>query len=276
MAAQRPKVRIVATGGSISGIGPHRLDYTLYPEIGRRMSIEEMLARIPEAQEIAEVQGENLIRVGSTAIGPQEWLQMAQRINQLFQEDSSLSGVVVTHGTATLEETAYFLHLTVKSERPVVVTGAMRPPTAVGTDADLNLLDAIRLAACPEAAGRGVLTVLNNEIQSARDVTKTNTFRVETFKSRELGFLGYTDSDGQVVFYRSTTRKHTTATPFHVTGTQVLPRVDIVYAYGGADGLLVDAVRQHGSEGMVLVGLPLACCSWARRRSWTREGGRGS
>jgi L-asparaginase len=172
MATPRPRVHIVATGGSISGLGPHRLDYILYPELGQRLSIEEMLARIPEAQEVAHVEGENLIRVGSTAVGPQEWLQLAQRINQVLREDASLAGVVVTHGTATLEETAYFLHLTVKSDKPVVVTGAMRPPTAVGTDADLNLLDAIRLAACPTAGGRGVLTVLNNEIQSARDVTK--------------------------------------------------------------------------------------------------------
>jgi len=163
-------------------------------------------------------------------------------------------GMVVTHGTATLEETAYFLHLTVKSERPVVVTGAMRPPTAVGTDADLNFLDAIRLAACPDAAGRGVLTVLNNEIQSARDVTKSNAFRVETFTSRELGFLGYVDADGQVMFYRQVTRLHTTAAPFDVDGREALPRVDIVYAYGGADGVLIDAIRQHGTDGLVLVG----------------------
>jgi len=254
MAAQRPKVHVVATGGSISGLGPHRLDYILYPEVGQRLSIEEMLARIPEAHDIAEIQAENLIRVGSTSIGPTEWLQLAQRLNQLFATDTSLYGIVVTHGTATLEETAYFLHLTVKSDNPVVVTGAMRPPTAVGTDADLNFLDAIRLAACPAAAGRGVLTVLNNEIQSARDVTKSNTFRVETFTSRELGFLGYVDSDGQVLFYRSVTRLHTTAAPFDVSGRQALPRVDIIYAYGGADGVLVDAARQHGVDGLVLVG----------------------
>src|SRR5262244_2305537 len=254
MATPRPKVHVVATGGSIAGLGPHRLDYILYPELGQRLSIEEMLARIPEAHDLAEIQAENLIRVGSTSIGPTEWLQLAQRINQLFATDTSLAGVVVTHGTATLEETAYFLHLTVKSERPVVVTGAMRPPTAVGTDADLNFLDAIRLAACPEAPGRGVLTVLNNEIQSARDVTKSNAFRVETFTSRELGFLGYVDSDGQVLFYRSVTRPHTTATPFDVTGLHELPRVDIVYAYGGADGVLVEAARAHGAAGLVLVG----------------------
>ncbi len=253
MATPRPRVHIVATGGSISGLGPHRLDYILYPELGQRLSIEDMLARIPEAQQVAHVEGENLIRVGSTAVGPQEWLQLAQRINQVLREDASVAGVVVTHGTATLEETAYFLHLTVKSDKPVVVTGAMRPPTAVGTDADLNLLDAIRLAACPTARGRGVLTVLNNEIQSARDVTKMNTFRVETFTSRELGFLGYVDADAQVIFYRAVTRPHTTATPFDVTGLHDLPRVDIVYAYGGADGVLADAARAHAA-GLVLVG----------------------
>jgi L-asparaginase len=254
MAAQRPTVHVVATGGSISGLGAHRLDYVEYPEGGRRLSIEEMLARIPEANEVAAIRAENLIRVGSGSIGPAEWLQLAQRINALLSGPQAPHGVVVTHGTATLEETAYFLHLTVKSERPVVVTGAMRPPSALGTDADLNLLDAIRLAACPKAAGRGVFTVLNNEIQSARDVTKANAFRVETFTSRELGFLGYVDSDGKVVFYRNVTRPHTAASPFTVDGRQALPRVDIVYAYGGADGVLVDAAREHGAGGLVLVG----------------------
>jgi L-asparaginase len=254
MATARGRVKIIATGGSIAGIGPHRLDYLVYSESGRRLTIEQMLARIPEAQEIATIHGENLISVGSTSIGPQEWRSMAQRINQIFQDDPDLSGIVVTHGTATLEETAYFLHLTVKSVKPVVVTGAMRPPTAVSTDADLNLLDAIRIAACPDAAGRGVLTVLNNEIHSARDVTKGNTLRVETFHSNHLGLLGYADSDGQVIFYRAVTRQHTVSTPFNIAITPMLPRVDIVYAYGGADGLLVDAVRQHRSNGLVLAG----------------------
>ena len=136
----------------------------------------------------------------------------------------------------------------------MVVTGAMRPPSAVGTDADLNLLDAIRLAASPEAAGRGVLTILNNEIQSARDVTKSNAFRVDTFHSRDFGVLGYVDSDARVLFYRSVTRAHTTATPFDVRGRKDLPRVDIVYAYAGADGLLVDALTERRPAGMVLVG----------------------
>jgi L-asparaginase len=253
MATQRPRVHVLATGGSISGIGPSRLDYTLYPEIGKKLTVEQMLERIPEARELAEVKAENVLQVGSPSIGPVQWLQLAERIHALFQ-DQSLSGIVVTHGTATLEETAYFLHLTVKSDRPVVVTGAMRPPSALGSDADLNLLDAIRLAACPEAAGRGVLTLLNNEIQSARDVTKSNAFRVDTFESRDFGVLGYVDSDARVLFYRDVTRLHTTATAFDVRGKQALPRVDIAYAYAGADGVVVDALRERGSEGLVLVG----------------------
>ena len=133
---------------------------------------------------------------------------------------ADIDGVVVTHGTATLEETAYFLHLTVKSRKPVVITGAMRPPTAFGTDADLNLMDAIRVAATPDAINNGVLTVLNNEIHSARDVYKANTLRVETFRANEMGFLGYADSDGEVLFYRAPTRKHTFIA-FHCSGCKL-------------------------------------------------------
>jgi L-asparaginase len=254
MTASRPTVRIIGTGGSIAGIGPNRLDYILYPELGQHLTIAQSLERIPEVDEVAQVRSEDLVSVGSTAIGPGEWLRLSQRINQVFHEEPDVAGVVVTHGTATLEETAYFLHLTVKSARPVVITGAMRPPTALGTDADLNLLDAVRIAACPEAGGMGVLTVLNNEIHCARDVSKANTFRVETFRPNELGFLGYADSDGKVVFYRASLRKHTTATPFDVIGRDNLPRVDIVYAFAGADGLLVEAVRSNRSDGMVLAG----------------------
>ena len=254
MEAPRPRVRIIATGGSIAGIGPDRLDYILYPELGQHLTIRESLARVPEINHVADVHAEDLISVGSTAVGPPEWIGMANRINQIFRDDPDVAGVVITHGTATLEETAYFLHLTVKSSKPVVITGAMRPPTSLSSDADINLMDAVRIAACPDAAGKGVLTVLNNEIQTARDVTKANTLRVETFRPNELGFLGYADSNGEVVFYRSPTRKHTTSTPFDVSGLQSSPRVDVVYAYAGADGLLVDAVRRNRSDGLVLAG----------------------
>ena len=254
MPNERPIVRVIGTGGSIAGVGPDRMDFILYPEIGDHITIQQSLDRVPEIQDIAEVKSEDLISVGSTAIGPGDWLALANKINGLLAEDPDLAGVVVTHGTATLEETAYFLHLTVKSTRPVVITGAMRPPTAMGTDADLNLMDAIRLASSPRATGLGVLTVLNNEIHSGRDVTKSNTYRVETFRPNELGFLGYVDSDGQVMIYRKPTRGHTVDTPFDVSGRTSLPRVDIVYAYAGADGMLVDAASNGGSDGLVLAG----------------------
>ena len=254
MVTAKPTVRVIGTGGSIAGVGPDRMDFILYPEIGNHITIQQSLDRVPEIQEIADVRSEDLVSVGSTAIGAAEWLGLARRINQIFREEPDVAGVAITHGTATLEETSYFLHLTIKSSKPVVITGAMRPPTALSTDADLNLLDAVRTAACPDSAGLGVLTVLNNEIQCGRDVTKASTFRVETFRPNELGFLGYADSDGKVIFYRAPLRRHTLNTPFMVDSMTDLPRVDIVYSYAGADGLLVDAVRSNGSDGLVLAG----------------------
>ncbi len=254
MPSNKPEVRVIGTGGSIAGVGPDRMDFILYPEIGKHINIQQSLDRVPEIQDIADVISEDLVSVGSTAIGAAEWLGLARRINTIFREEPNIAGVAITHGTATLEETSYFLHLTVKSEKPVVITGAMRPPTALSTDADLNLLDAVRTAACPEAAGLGVLTVLNNEIQCGRDVTKASTFRVETFRPNELGFLGYADSDGKVEFYRAPIRRHTINTPFNVDDMNDMPRVDIVYSYAGADGLLVDAVRNNKSDGLILAG----------------------
>jgi len=254
MPNDRPIVRVIGTGGSIAGVGPDRMDFILYPEIGDHITIQQSLDRVPEIQDFAEVRSEDLVSVGSTAIGAAEWLGLTRRINSIFMDETDVAGVAVTHGTATLEETSYFLHLTVKSQKPVVITGAMRPPTALSTDSDLNLLDAVRTAASPDAIGLGVLTVLNNEIQCGRDVAKASTFRVETFRPNELGFLGYADSDGKVVFYRAPLRRHTIETPFMVDDMTGLPRVDIVYAYAGADGLLVDAVRNNRSDGLVLAG----------------------
>ena len=261
MTTAKPTIRVIGTGGSIAGIGPDRMDYTRYGELNDLLTIQQSLDRVPEVNDIANVRSEDLISVGSTLVGPTEWLLLSRRVNEVFREETDVAGVAVTHGTATLEETAYFLHLTVKSTKPVVVTGAMRPPTAVSTDADLNLLDAVRIAGWPDASSKGVLTVLNNEIQCARDVTKTNTYRVETFESPQLGFLGYADADGQVVFYRLPIRKHTTDTPFDVTDLPSLPRVDIVQTYAGADGMLVEAVRNNRSNGLVMAGSGGGSCT---------------
>ncbi len=254
MTAAKPQVHVIGTGGSIAGIGPDRLDYILYPEIGDHLTIAQSLERVPEINDLASITSEDLVSVGSTAIGPADWIALTTRINSMLRDNTDLTGIAVTHGTATLEETSYFLHLAVKTDKPVVITGAMRPPTSIGTDADANLMDAVRIAATPHAGGMGVLTVLNNEIHSGRDVTKSNTFRVETFRPNELGFLGYSDSDGQVVFYRAPVRKHTTATPFNVEGRDSMPRVEIVYSYAGADGAIIDAVRQMRPDGLVIAG----------------------
>ena len=254
MTAAKPQVHVIGTGGSIAGIGPDRLDYILYPEIGDHLTIAQSLERVPEINDLASITSEDLVSVGSTAIGPADWIALTTKINAMLRDNPALTGIAVTHGTATLEETAYFLHLAIKTDKPVVITGAMRPPTSIGTDADANLMDAVRIAAAPHAGGMGVLTVLNNEIHSGRDVSKANTFRVETFRPNELGFLGYSDSDGQVVFYRAPVRKHTTATPFNVEGRDGMPRVEIVYSYAGADGAIIDAVRQMRPDGIVVAG----------------------
>lgn len=249
------RVYLVGTGGSISFIGRTRIDYTNYSYDGQHLTIEELLDRVPEAQETVEVRAEQFLNLGSTDITPEHWLGLAKRINQIFRDDPDAAGVAITHGTATLEETAYFLNLTVKSRKPVVVTGAMRPPTGLGTDSDVNLIDCIRVAAAPQSAGRGVLTVLNNQIQAARDVTKTNSYRLETFQSPDFGFLGYADADEQVVYYRRPDRAHTADSEFDVESVDRLPRVDIAPGYAGADGLVVKALAQAGVNGLVAAGL---------------------
>lgn len=251
----RPRVYLIGTGGSISCIGGSRVDLVDYNYADRHLSIEEMVARVPEAGERADIRAEQFLNVYGGDVTPAQWLALAQRVNRILREDPAAAGVVVTHGTSTLEETAYFLNLTVKSAKPVVVTGAMRPPTAMSTDADMNLYDAVRVAACPQAAGKGVLVVLNNQILAARDAVKTSTSRLETFKSNELGVLGYADSDGGVVFYRSPERAHTLDTEFDPDRLESLARVDIAYAYSGVDGTAVDALVSAGARGIVGAGL---------------------
>ena len=252
---QLPRVYLFGTGGTISFFAESRTDFANYSYQGRQLTIHEMLARVPEAADVAEVLPEQVINVGSTEVYPNHWLTLANRINQQLADDVSASGVAVTHGTATLEETAYFLNLTVRDSRPVAITGAMRPPSAMGTDADNNLLDAIRIASSPNSAGRGALVVLNNEIQSARDVTKTDSYRVDTFQSGHMGFLGYSDSDGQVVYYRRPERRHTADSEFDLAGVDSLPQVEIAYAYAGVEGIVVDALVDAGVKGIVAAGL---------------------
>ena len=252
---QLPVVWVLGTGGTISSWGSPRLTFYEYGVAGQRLDVHQNLERIPEVRDFANVKAEHLWMAGSGSLGPTRWLELTKKINRLFQEDPGISGIVVTHGTSSMEETAYWLNLTVKSEKPVVVTGTMRPPSAMGTDSDNNLLGAIILAGSQEARGKGVTVMLNDEINAAREVTKQNSYRVETFGTRELGFLGYLDSDLKPMFYREPVRRHTYQTEFDVDGLSDLPKVYIVYAYEGADDLVVRALIDAKAPGIVIAGM---------------------
>ena len=240
MTQEIPNVHVIATGGSISCIGRSRLDLVNYSDDNNRLAIADMLARIPEVAEFAKVSSEQLANVSGGGLTPSDWLTLARRANEIWKTSPDIAGIVVTHGTATLEETAYFLSLASKSEKPIAVTGAMRPPSALSTDADLNLVDCIRVAAAPQSIGMGALVVFNNEIHSAREVSKTHTSRVHAFRSPDFGCLGYADTDQSVVYYRTPVRAHTHRSEFDLTDVSTLPRVEIVMAYAGADGACVD------------------------------------
>lgn len=254
-AAGLPLVHVIGTGGSIACIGASRTDLLDYGYRDRHFSVQEMLARLPEARSIATLRCEQFMNSYGGEVSPERWLALAQRVDAVLRAVPETAGVVITHGTSTLEETGYFLNLAVRTPKPMVLTGAMRPMTAISNDAELNLLDAIRVAASRHARERGVLVVLNNQIQAAREVTKTSTSRLDTFKSADLGYLGYADSDGEIVFYRDSTRAHTYRSEFDVEAIAHLPRVDIAFAYAGADGTAIRALAQAGCEGLVAAGL---------------------
>jgi len=251
--AQLPRVALIFTGGTIDSVGVDRLDLAWYIEAGKRLDDGELVERVPEMASIALVEEVPFRRLPSQSIGDGDLLALVETIHALFEDDRA-DGVVVTHGTNTLEETAYFLHLTLKTDRPVVIVGSMRPSSAISADGYLNLLNAVRVAADPVASGMGVLVVLNDTIHSARDVTKTATYRVETFQGRDLGPLGYADNDGRVLFYHRPARPHTMATEFHLAAGTELPRVDIVVTYLGADGAMIDAAVAAGAKGIVSAG----------------------
>ena len=252
MTENLPLVWVLGTGGTIAAWGAPRLTFFEYGVPGKRLSVHDNLERIPEVEQFARVKAEHLIQAGSGSLGDSGWLMLTKKINDLFEKDPDISGIVVTHGTSSLEETAYWLDLTVKSEKPVVVTGTMRPPSAMGTESDNNLLGSIILAGSKEAQGMGVTVMLNDEINAAREVTKQNSYRIQTFGTRELGFLGYLDSDLKPMFYRRPTRKHTHQTEFNVNDMDTLPQVDVLYSYEGASDLQARALVDAEIPGIVV------------------------
>ena len=262
---QLPLVWVLSTGGTIAGQASTSTNLTDYKP---GLLGEELVKGVPELKNVARIQVEQIANVSSPDLTLANWLTLANRINAIYRDDSSVTGVVITHGTNTLEETAYFLNLTVKFDRPVVLVGSMRPATAISADGPLNLLNAVRAAIAPESRGKGVLVVLNEEINGARDVTKTNTYRVETFKSPELGLLGYVDGD-RVVYYRASTKRHTVNSEFDVSSARALPKVDILYSYIEPSSAFVKALVADGVRGIVFAGTGAGLISATEREALT-------
>ena len=251
--ANLPRVALIITGGTIDSVGKDRLDLAWYIEAGKRLKDGEILEMLPELKQIAEVTEIPFRRLPSHALIDKDWLDLVRTIHKIFDENKA-DGIVITHGTNTIEETAYFLNLVLKTEKPVVVVGSMRPSSAISADGYLNLVNAIKVAADPNSKGRGCLLVMNDTIYNGRDVTKNATYRVEAFQSRDLGPLGFADGDGKIVFYHQPVRKHTVQTEFDVRNLDSLPRVDVVVSYVGADGTMIEAAAKAGAKGIVSAG----------------------
>jgi len=247
-----PLIGLIGAGGTISSLATDPRDYMDYPETGRKLSVHEVLEELPQLREFAALKPLAFRSVGSSAMGPEDWLRLHATINAAITESPEIAGFVILHGTATLEETAYFLSLTLPKDRPVVVVGAQRPLNTLSSDAPANAINALRTAASPEARGRGVMVVLNDEIHSARDVTKGSTFRLDAFHSPAHGPIGVCDPD-RVVFHAPALPRDA-GPAFDLSGVTALPRVDIFHAYAGNDGVMVRACLAAGAEGLVSAG----------------------
>jgi L-asparaginase len=249
-AAKLASVTIIATGGTIAGeaASSAQSGYT-----SGQVGVQTLIKAVPALNKLARVSGEQISNVGSQDMSDEIWLKLATRINELAASPE-VDGIAITHGTDTMEETAYFLHLVVKTKKPVVLTGSMRPSTALSADGPLNIYNAVSVAADRQAAGRGVLVSINDQIHSAHDVTKTHTTASDTFMSPYRGLIGAT-AYGVSQYYRTPFRKHTVDTPFRIDGKTSLPRVDVLYVYEDMPGELVDAAVNAGAKGIVVAGV---------------------
>ena len=245
-----PAVKIIATGGTIAGEAATsaQAGYT-----SGQVGVDALIKAVPTLNKVARVSGEQISNVGSQDMSDEIWLKMAKRINQLAAS-RDVDGIAITHGTDTMEETAYFLHLVVKTKKPVVLTGSMRPSTALSADGPLNIYNAVAVAGDPQAAGRGVLVAINDQIHSAHDITKTHTTATDTFMSPYRGLIGAT-AYGVSQYYRGPFKKHTQQTEFSIDSVTSLPRVDIIYIYEDMPGDLIDAAVKLGTKGIVAAGV---------------------
>jgi L-asparaginase len=245
-----PTVVVLATGGTIAGAAATDVQagYT-----SGQVGVEQLIAAVPQAKKIATLRGEQISNIGSQDMNDEVWLKLANRVNALAAMPD-VAGIVITHGTDTIEETAYFLNLVVKSKKPVVMTAAMRPATALSADGPLNFYNAVAVAADKDAAGRGVLVVINDWIHGASSLTKTSTTAVQTFLSPLSGLIG-TVAYGKTEFNRGPIGRHTADSEFSLDGVTALPRVDIIMAYENMDGALIEAAGAAGAKGVVIAGV---------------------
>ncbi len=248
--AQKPKIRIIATGGTIAGVSKSTTESNYK---AGELGIYQLLQAVPEVKNIADVSGEQLVKIGSQDMNDDVWLKLAKRINELLNKEG-YDGVVITHGTDTMEETAYFLNLTVHSNKPVVMVGAMRPATGMSADGPLNLYNAVVVAASPNAKDRGVMVSMNEIVLDAKDVIKHNTTAVETFQGANFGKLAYIHN-GKVFFNRMPQNKHTTQSLFNVDNLKSLPKVGIVYGYSNMSELPMKAFMDAKFDGIVYAGV---------------------
>ena len=245
-----PTVVVLATGGTIAGAAGSDVQagYT-----SGQVGVEQLLNAVPQAKKLANLRGEQISNIGSQDMNDEVWIKLATRVNELLAMPD-VTGVVITHGTDTIEETAYFLNLVVKSDKPVVLTASMRPSTALSADGPLNFYNAVAVAANKRAVGRGVLVVINDWIHGASSLTKTSTTAVQTFMSPLSGLIG-TVAYGDAEWFRGPVGKNTKTSEFSVDKNTVLPRVDIIMATENMDGALINAAAAVGAKGIVIAGV---------------------
>jgi L-asparaginase len=245
-----PRVRILATGGTIAGAQASQTDYGYK---SGTFKVEDLISAVPAMSDLAQLSGEQVANIGSQDMNDQVWLKLAKRVNESLKS-GDVDAVVITHGTDTMEETAYFLNLVVKSDKPVVLVGSMRPATAVSADGPANLYNAVAVAVDPKARKRGVLVVMNDEIFAARDIEKVNTTNVQAFASPTRGPQGLVNT-GKIAWFDPSMKRHTTSSEFNVDKVDTLPRVDILYAHANMSPDLIDAAAKAGAKGIVIAGV---------------------
>ena len=248
--AANPRIKILATGGTIAGAQASQAEYGYK---SGAFNVQDLINAVPQMKDLADITGEQIVNIGSQDMNDEVWLKLAKRLNEVLAQ-SDVDGVVITHGTDTLEETSYFLDLVVNSDKPVVMVGSMRPATAISADGPMNLYNAMAIAADPQSKGRGVLVALNDTIHAAREVTKTNTSSVQTFRSLNRGPAGLVNT-GKITWFGVPSGRRGPKSEFSITDVKALPRVDIIYAHANMSTDLIDAAVKNGAKGLIIAGV---------------------